>query len=239
MLNNTPIMNRIVGLFLICIAFASCSKTGNLTVSGTVKGLKKGTLYVQHIQDTMLVNLDSLIVDGNPEFEFVLDIKEPEVYYLHLDKADESGYDDRIPFFAEPGVINITTSLKNFEGFAAVIGSENQMHWQEFQNMNRQFNDKNLDLIKGSFDARRSDNQEDILAYDDSLQNLLKRKYLYTGNFASTNKDLEIAPYLIMTQIPDATTSYLDTLYKTFPRKIKKSKYGKQLKMLIKQRKEE
>ena len=232
-------MNKIAYILLLSILMVSCSKTGNLTVTGTVKGLKKGTLYVQRVQDTMLVNLDSLVVDGDPEFEFILDIKEPEVYYLHLDKADESGYDDRIPFFAEAGIINITTSLKNFEGFAAVTGSENQMHWTQFKNMNKQFNDKNLDLIKGSFNARQRDDQEEILAYDDSLQQLLKRKYLYTGNFATTNKDLEIAPYLVMTQIPDATTPYLDTLYKTFPRKTRNSKYGKQLKKLIEERKKQ
>lgn len=180
--------------------------------------------------------MDSLVIDGDPEFEFVLDVKEPEVFYLHLDKADESGYDDRIPFFAEEGTINITTSLKNFEGFAAVIGSENQMHWKEYQDMNKKFNDKNLDLIKASFEARQSGIQEDITAYDDSLQSLLKRKYRYTGNFAVTNKELAVAPYLVLTQIPDANLSYLDTLYKSFPRKVKQSTYGRQLKKLIEQR---
>ena len=198
--------------FLFCLIFLiSCSKSGNVTITGTVKGLKKGTLYIEHIKDSILVSLDSLVVDGDPEFEFVLEIEEPEVMYLYLDKADASGYDDRIPFFAEQGTINITTSLKNFEGFAAVIGSENQMHWKEFQNINKQFNNKNLDLIKASFDAQKSGDQDAILAYDDSLQNLLKRKYLYTGNFAATKKSLEIAPYIIISQIPDANTTYLDT----------------------------
>ena len=231
-------MKNILTLFVLAVLVTSCSKTGNLTVSGTVKGLKKGTLYVQRIQDTALVSMDSMVIDGDPTFEFILDVKEPEVFYLHLDKADGAGYDDRIPFFAEAGEINITTSLKNFEGFAAVIGSENQMHWKEFQDMNKKFNDKNLDLIKASFEARKSGDQEDILAYDDSLQNLLKRKYLYTGNFAVTNKDLAIAPYLVLTQIPDANISYLDTIYKSLPRKIKQSTYGKQLKTLIAQRKD-
>ena len=230
-------MTRITYLLLVSFLIISCSKSGNLTLTGTVKGLKKGTLYVQHIQDTALVNIDSLEIDGDPQFEFILDIKEPEVYYLHLSKENESGYDDRIPFFAEEGAINITTSLKNFEGFAAVIGSENQMYWKEFQNMNKQFNDKNLDLIKGSFEARQSGVQEDIVAYDDSLQSLLKRKYLYTGNFAAVHKDKEVAPYLLLTQIPDAATSYLDTLYKTFPRKTKQSLYGKQVKRLLEERK--
>lgn len=232
-------MNRYCVFFLLICLLTSCSKEGNFTVSGTVRGLKKGTLYLQHIEDTLLVNLDSLVVDGNPEFSFTHDLKEPEVLYLHLDKKDASGYDDRILFFAEPGEMNITTSLKNFEGFAAVIGSENQMRWAQFQKMNRQFNDKNLDLIKGSFEAQQTGNQEEILKYDDSIQKLLISKYRYTGQFASTNAALEVAPYIVMTQIPDANVTYLDTLYKRFPNKVKRSLYGQQLKKLIENRKKE
>ncbi len=221
---------------LILMVVTSCSKQGNFTLTGTVKGLKKGTLYLQKIEDTALVNIDSLVVDGDPDFNFSTALDEPQVFYLHLDKKDASGYDDRILFFAEPGEMNITTSLKNFEGFAAITGSENQMKWIEFKSINTQFNDKNLDLIKESFVAQRSGDQDLILKYDDSLNNLLKRRYRYTGNFAITNKTLPVAPYIILTQIPDATVTYLDTLYKSLPQKTQKSMYGEQLKSLIKSR---
>lgn len=229
-------MRRFFTLLLVTGLLVACSESTNFTVSGTVKGLKKGTLYLQRIQDTALINIDSIVVDGDPEFEFSLTIDEPEVLYLHLDKVDASGYDDRILFFAEPGEMNITTSLKNFEGFAAVMGAENQMRWTEFQKMNQKFNDKNVDLIKGSYDAQVSGVQEDILKYDDSLQRLLRSKYRYTGQFASTHADLEMAPFLILSQIPDANVTYLDTIYKRFPNKIKRSKYGKQLEKLIQER---
>jgi len=230
-------MKKFFVILQLAFVLVSCSESKNFTVSGTVKGLKKGTLYIQRIQDTVLTNIDSLVVDGDPEFEFSLDLKEAEVLYLHLDKIDASGYDDRIMFFAEPGEMNITTSLKNFEGLATIIGAENQTKWVEFQEMNHKFNNKNLDLIKGSYDSQISGLQEDILKYDDSLQHLLQSKYRYTGQFASTNSGLEIAPYLILSQIPDANITYLDTLYNHFPNKIKRSKYGKQLKKLIKERK--
>ena len=226
-------MKNFFSILFLTLIFCSCSEKGNLTVAGTVKGLKKGTLFLQHIKDSSLVNLDSLVVDGDPAFEFVVTLEEPEVFYLYLDKADASGYDDRIPFFAEKGDMNIVTSLKNFESFAAITGSENQAVWKQYQAMNKQFNDKNLDLIKGSFVARKDAMQENIAAYDDSLQNLIKRKYQYTGNFVVNNKELEIAPYLLMTQIPDANPVYLDTLYNKFPRKIQQSKYGKEVKNLI------
>ncbi len=230
-------MRVFILFFLSLVTLTSCSKNGNFTVTGTVKGLKKGTLYLQEIQDTLLVNLDSLQVDGNPDFEFTTDLKEPQIMYLHLDKKDASDYDDRILFFAEPGEMTITTSLKDFERFAAIIGSNNQIKWNDFQKINAQFNDQNLDLIKNSFDAQKSGNQEAILKYDDSLNQLLLRRYRYTGNFAITHKDFEIAPYIVLTQIPDASISYLDTIYKSFPQKTQKSMYGKQLKDLIQSRK--
>lgn len=223
-------------LFGLLMSTVSCSKSGDFVVSGTVKGLKKGTLYLQQVQDTTLVNLDSLLVDGNPDFELAASLKEPQVLYLHLDKKDATEFDDRISFFAEPGEMTITTKLKNFEGAAVIAGSQNQKMWQEYQKMNRQFNDKNLDLLKDSFNAQKSGDQEAILKYDDSLQNLLTRRYRYTGNFAITHKENPVAPYLVITQIPDASVTYLDTIYKSLPPKIKESKYGSQLKGLIKSR---
>ncbi len=223
-------------LILSIITLSSCSKSADFKVTGTVKGLKKGTIYLQKIQDTSIVNLDSLVVDGNPDFALTTDLKEPEVLYLYLDKKDASEYDDRILFFAEPGEMTITTSLKNFESFAAITGSENQMKWKEFQDINSKFNDMNLDLIKESFTAQKSGDQDAILKYDDSLNALLQRRYRYTGNFAITNKDLPIAPYIVITQIPDASVRYLDTIYKSLPTKIQGSLYGEQLSSLINSR---
>jgi hypothetical protein len=231
-------MKKILLLTVLASLLFSCSRTADLKLTGTVKGLKKGTLYLQRLQDTILVTVDSLIVDGDPDFEFYADLKEPEVLYLHLDKVDASGYDDRIRFFAEPGEMNIITSLKNFESFAAITGSQNQVKMNEFLKMSIKFNSKNLYLLKASFDAQKSGDQEEIQKYDDSLQILLKSKYRYTGNFAATNKDLAVAPYLVITEIPDATIPYLDTLYGRFPKKIKSSKYGRELQKLIKFRKE-
>lgn len=231
-------MKKLLLLTVLASLLFSCSRTADLKLTGTVKGLKKGTIYLQKLQDTVLVTVDSLIVDGDPDFEFYAELKEPEVLYLHLDKVDASGYDDRIRFFAEPGEMNIITSLKNFESFAAITGSQNQVKMNEFLKMSIKFNSKNLDLLKASFDAQKSGDQEEIQKYDDSLQILLKSKYRYTGNFAATNKDLAVAPYLVITEIPDATIPYLDTLYGRFPKKIKSSKYGRELQKLIKVRKE-
>ena len=41
-----------------------------MVVKGSIKGLRKGKLYLQRIKDTMLINLDSTYIDGSPDFSF-------------------------------------------------------------------------------------------------------------------------------------------------------------------------
>ncbi len=224
----------LVSLFLL----ASCSKDGDFTLTGKVNGLKKGKIYLQRIEDTSLVTIDSVIVDGDPTFEFITDLKEPQIVYLALEKVDAYEYDDRIMIFAEPGQMTVNTSLKNFESQAAITGSQNQQKLDEYTKIIRRFNDQNLDLIKKSFEVRKEGWEDFIVFYDNKLQNLTKRKYLYTVNFALNNKEYEVAPYLAVSEIFDANVKYLDTIYSSLKPKIRRSKYGKALKDYIKERKD-
>ncbi len=42
------------------ILFSCSNKTkGDMTVQGTITGLQKGTLYLQKMQDTLLISVDS------------------------------------------------------------------------------------------------------------------------------------------------------------------------------------
>ena len=67
--------------------------------------------------------------------------------------------------------------------------------------------------------------------------NSLSSKYLATVNFALNNKDKEVAPYLLLTEIYDANIKYLDTVYTSLTPKIKDSKYGTLLESFISERK--
>ena len=231
------IKNLFICLFLFS-TILSCSKSGDFVLTGKVNGLRKGVLYLQKVEDTALVNIDSLVVDGDPEFEFYADIKEPQVLYLTLEKVDANDFDDRILFFAEPGEMTLNTSLKNFQSQTAITGSQNQLKLDEYNKVIRRFNGENLDLIKKSFEVRKDSEEDSILYYDQQIQNLIKRKYLYTVNFAINNKDYEVAPYVTVTEIFDANPKYLDTIYNSLEPKVRKSKYGKVLKKYIKERKE-
>mgnify|MGYP002795029502 FL=1 len=232
-------MKKISFLFLLFISIAACSKKeSNLLVKGNIEGLKKGTLYLQKIEDTILVNVDSVEITGDANFILEAYISSPQIMYLTLDKVDNEEYDDRIEFFAEEGEVLINTTLKNFQIDAKVTGSANQEKLQAYREMMKRFNDKNLELIQQNFEAQRDGNEERLLAVNKEYDQLLKRKYLYTVNFAITNKDLEIAPYLALAEVFDANIKYLDTIYNSMTPPVQKSKYGKELKEFLKERRE-
>lgn len=135
---------------LYLLSLVSCDTTtqpsgNNMLLKGTVEGLRKGTLYLQKVQDSLLVSIDSMVVDGSPEFQFVTDVESPEIYYLYLNKEGGDSLNDRILFFGEKGEITINTLLKTFESSAKVIGSENQELLQEYRKLVRQFDEKNLE----------------------------------------------------------------------------------------------
>ena len=233
-------MKKLALLLVVLISISACSeKESNLSVSGTVKGLKKGTLYLQKIEDTLMVNVDSMVVDGDPNFILETYIESPQMMYLYLEKVDNNRFDDRIDFFADEGQVTINTSLEKFETNARVVGSANQEKLMEYRKMIGRFNDQNLDLIKESFEAEKAEDEEKLMEIDRKYDRLLRRKYLYTVNFAVNNKDLEIAPYLALSEVFDANIKYLDTIYTSLAPKVKKSKYGKELKDFLKERREQ
>ncbi|MHA7057926.1 DUF4369 domain-containing protein [Aquimarina sp. M1] len=233
-------MQRFSFILFLTILIVGCNtpkKKGNVSISGTVQGLKKGTLYLQKIQDTILVNLDSLVINGDPKFSFQTDVQEPEIHYLFLDKHDGTQYNDRIDFFAEPGEIVINTSLNGFEKNAIIAGGKNQAKLIEYNKMNKRFKERNLRIIKEDYEAKKQNDEEKLVENDKAYKNLLRQKYLYTINFAMNNRKLEIAPYITLNEVFDANIKYLDTVVKSLSPKVKKSIYGKQLIEYLEERK--
>ena len=120
-------MNKYLTILTVLILFIACSSNEDkMTLTGNVKGLKKGTLLLQKIQDCVLVSVDSVLVNGSSLFSFKETILEPEIYYLNVRLENGILKDDRIAFFAEANPINIGTTLTNFTIDAMVTGSNNQ-----------------------------------------------------------------------------------------------------------------
>lgn len=230
-------MKRIAFIISLLIVSSCAKDQSNFTLKGTIKDLKKGTVYLQKIEDTLLVSIDSLKITGDSQFELHTHLDGPEVLYLKLDKQGaDSGL---IPFFADQGITEINTTLKNFFMDAKITGSTQQEKLEEYKSIMSKFKDKNLDLIKNNLEARQSNDSLQIDSSSKAYNNLIVRRYLYTINFAINNKDNEIAPYLAVSEIPDANVKYLDTINNSLSPEIKSSKYGKALQELIDQRKKQ
>ena len=231
-------MKKTALLVLATLLLAACSsEENNLKITGKVQGLKKGTLYLQKVEDTSLVSIDSVVVKGNETFSFEASIESPQILYLYLNKKDNNIYDDRVMFFAEPGEMIINTTLKKFENDAIVEGSENQKKLMEYQSMMNRFNTRNLELIHHSITAQQEENAQSLDSANAEYDKLLRRRYLFTVNFALNNKDLEIAPYLAISEVYDANIKYLDTIYKSLTPEVKSSLYGKSLEEFLEERK--
>ena len=227
--------NFLWGSFVILFLFGCSNDTSNLmTVSGTVRGLKKGTLWLQKFEDTILVTVDSAIVDGNSNFKFTERVESPEIYYLYIQLKDGSLQDDRIAFFAENSELTITTNLRNFGNAAKVTGSKNDSLLREYNKLKQRYVGKNLEIIEKKLNLGKGEKTSIIAELNRKQQSLLSNKYLTTVNFALNHKDYEVAPYLMLHEAYDVNVKYLDTVYGSLNPKIKDSKYGKELESYIK-----
>jgi len=200
-----------------------------MIVSGNVDGLRKGTIYLQKEIDSTIVSLDSLKIRGNSNFKLNTIIDEPDIFYLYLDKEDGDSLNDIITFFGNKGEININTMLSTFDSSYEISGSKNSELLREYFSIIRKYNLQNLDLLEIFYNAQINDNQKRIDSVNERLENLIKRKYLYSLNFSITNSQNEISPYIAVSQIPDANKDLLRKVYDTLPENIKVSKYGKVL----------
>jgi hypothetical protein len=231
-------MKYLISTLCLLFLLLGCSGPSDqeMLLTGEVKGLKKGVLSLQKLEDTLFVSVDSMVVDGTPIFNFSDEITSPEMYYLTLSFQDSSNLVRRLQFFAEPGTINIQTTLKDYESKAVITGSRNQEKIDEYNMLMKRYNDQNLELIEEDFTARMEGNDSLSGELQSQQRRLLKLKYLAALNFAKNNNDLEVAPYLMLAKVYDVNVNYLDTIYNSLTPKIKDSKYGKALKSLIKSR---
>mgnify|MGYP001159269441 CR=1 FL=1 len=232
-------MQKLIVSILSLLLFSCAEKKSdkNLQITGNVKGLKKGTLYIQKVKDTSVITIDTILIDGDSHFATEMNIDSPEMFYLFLDRGVTKSIDNSLPFFVEPGKIDIETTLNFFSSDAKITGSKNQELYNEYKLVASRFVDQDLELIKKRFEAIKNKNVEELNRITEKQESIIKKKYLYTTNFAVNNADFEVAPYLALAEIPDINLKYLDTIQKSLSPKVAKSTYGKKLDVLIKERK--
>ncbi|WP_458627380.1 DUF4369 domain-containing protein [Winogradskyella sp. PC D3.3] len=229
-------LNKALSLIILVILAVSCGKNNdsNFTLKGHIKGLKKGVVYLQKDGDSSIVNLDSMRITGQPEFTLQANIDEPILLYLKLFKND--GEEHYIPFFADKGVTEITSTLKNFNFDSKIKGSKQQELLDAYISVMSNYNNRNLDIIEASFKAQEKKDSIALDSLNKLADHLIKRKYAYTIQYAMNNKDSEIAPYLALYEARNANPVYIDSIYNNLTPEIKNSLYGKKLSDFIEHR---
>ena len=229
-------MKKVLYAFVLLFIVSACgdgTTDNTMTVSGTVKGLKKGTLYLQHIPDSTLVVVDSLEVNGDGNFNFQTEIESPEIFYLYLNKKDNNDINDRITFFGEPGTITINTAWNTFDTDAKITGSKTHEKLEEYKGYMSRINKRNLEIYQYSFNAPTPLDSVQL----DSLQQLgdknTRRGYLVGINFAINNSNSCIAPYIAVNELPYTSVRFLDSIQNALSPEVADSKYGRELTALM------
>lgn len=220
--------------FIICLLLAvvSCSKEkqGNMIVQGQIKGLKKATLYLQKMKDTLLISVDSITLLGDDTFRLVDDIDSPEMYFLTFDTNIS---DKRILFFAEEGTITINDDVANFGVDTEIEGSENQKIIDNYKKITSKFHNKQLDLVKANFDAQKDKDFKKSDSLRKVSESQITKRHLYSINFALAHPDAEATPYIVLTDLVNANIKYLDTINNSLTDRVRSSFYGKKLDKFI------
>lgn len=221
-------MKKILAIVLLLLIIA-CSKEkelGNMVVQGQIKGLKKGTLYLQKMKDTVVFSVDSIVLFGSDTFKLTDNISSSEMYYLNLDGKN-------ISFFGEEGIITINDQVDKFGFSAEISGSKNQKIYEDYKKIIRKFHGKQLDLLAANLQAQKD---KDIKK-SDSLRNeserQIRKKYVYTINFALNNPDSEAAAYIALTELVNSNVKFLDSINNTLTDRVKNTLYGKKLENFI------
>jgi len=235
-------MKKIALALAAVVLLIACNKEdhgdANLHITGHIKGLSQGKLYIQKIVDTSLVPMDTIIItDAKKGFESHLKIDSPQMLYLFLDRGQTNSVDNSLPFFAEPGNMTIESHNEEFFKRAKITGSKNQKLYEDFLKIKSRFTDNNLDLMKDGMIASKYGKVAKLDSVLVKQEKLRDRRYFYTLNYTVQHKDYEIAPYLGVYEIGDMNLIFLDTLQKSITPKVAKSLYGKQFNQLVEERK--
>ncbi len=194
-----------------------------------VKDLKKGILYLERLQDSILVAVDSVQITQEKPIVLEADLNHPELFYVLLVRNKADDFDNRISFFGEAGNISIQTTLDGYVTKAEVIGSPTQDIFNSYIKVISQFNNEELDLLAAYLQAQINQNNDSLALIEKQSANLAKRKLLFTANFAVNNNTSVIAPYLALYNLTSGSKTLLDTIAASMSDDVRNSSYGKQL----------
>jgi len=214
----------VIGLLLLIVACSQEKELGNMVVQGKIKGVKKGTLYLKKMRDTLIVSVDSIRLFGKDSFTLSDNITSPEMYFLSLDQNQST-----LSFFGEEGIITINDQVEKFGVSPVIEGSINQKILESYKEVAKKFQGKQLDLLAANMQAQKDRDLETSQSLRKKAEKQNLKKYIYTINFALNNVDTEAAAYITLTELVNANVKYLDSINNSLTEKVQQSYYGKKL----------
>ncbi len=223
----------VIGLLFLIVACSKEKEMGNMVVQGKIKGIKKGTLYLKKMRDTLIVSVDSIRLFGKDSFTLTDNITSPEMYFLTLDQNQNT-----LSFFGEEGNITVNDQIEKFGISPRIEGSNNQKILEKYKEVANKFQDKQLDLLAANMQAQIDSDIETSQSLRKQAEKQNLKKYIFTINFALNNSDTEAAAYITLTELVNANVKYLDSINNSLTKKVKQSYYGEKLAEFIKNIKE-
>ncbi|NVK09953.1 MAG: thiol:disulfide interchange protein, partial [Tenacibaculum sp.] len=133
----------------------------------------------------------------------------------------------------EEGEITINDKIEEFGFKPEIKGSKNQEVMDEYRKINQRFIDQRLDFVKKEVEARQAQDEVQLEQVEADYKKMIRRRYLFSTNFAIANADSEAAPYIALSELYDANIQLLDTINNSLTDKVKSSEYGKRLQKFV------
>ena len=223
----------VIGLLFLIVACSKEKELGNMVVQGKIKGIKKGTLYLKKMRDTLIVSVDSIRLFGKDSFTLTDNITSPEMYFLTLDQNQST-----LSFFGEEGNITVNDQIEKFGISPRIEGSNNQKILEKYKEVANKFQDKQLDLLAANMQAQIDSDIETSQSLRKQAEKQNLKKYIFTINFALNNSDTEVVAYITLTELVNDNVKYLYSINNSLTKKVKQSYYGEKLAEFIKHIKE-
>tara|TARA_Y100000741_G_scaffold360394_1_gene342571 strand:+ start:1240 stop:1920 length:681 start_codon:yes stop_codon:yes gene_type:complete len=224
-------LKKYLAPFFILIILSCSNSKEKMNVNVTIDGFKKGNIYLQKIKDSMLINVDSIFIENKRPIKLQYEINSPEIFYVNMDISKN---DNRIEFFGEKGEITIKTNLRKFNSELEVSGSFNDSIYRNYLNVIQKFNFERLDLIKLSFKMSQKKELDSVESIENKIENLNKRQYLYSLNYAVSHGNSSVAPFIALSDFSQSSKVILDTIKNSLTKEVIESKYGKILDQFLK-----
>ncbi len=224
-------MKKSIYFFSIFIfLLTSCQKESlkNDRVDIRINGFKKGKVFLNKLKNGLPEPVDSITVKGTDSISFDLSAFEPQLMLITI-KDIPNKY---ILFFSDDTVNKIYTSLAKFGLEKYLLGGNNLKKWQYYQEMVRTYNDRKLDLMKEEFEASQKNDTAKLNKIRKKTVELDKRIKRFALNFVFENKNLPVSAYAALVEFHN-NPEILDTIYKSFPQRVKQSLYAKEIKKIL------